>query len=105
MKSVELTGNWVYYDKNYSSFDPTKRTNPGDRQQSWQLPAYSLLDLHLSVPFRLAQNSAVFNLNCFNIFNKEHILRGEDGSGHDEESFVGFWGFGRNFSFSLHLSF
>lgn len=104
LNSFEVSANWVYYDKNYSDFDPAMRNNPDDHIQSWQLPAYSLLDLHLSIPFKLIKQSAVFNMSCFNVFDTIHILRGEDGVTHDEESFTGFWGFGRNFSFSLHLN-
>lgn len=105
MKQVEVTGNWILNDKIYSSFDPSNRNNADDRRQSWQLPAYSLLDLHVSVPFRFFEQHAAFNVSCFNVYDKEHIVRGEDGTEHDEAGFTGFWGFGRNFSFALHLSF
>jgi len=39
------------------------------------------------------------------VLNDKHIIRGEDGLDHSSETFRGFWGFGRTFSFSLRISF
>jgi hypothetical protein len=44
-------------------------------------------------------------LSCQNIFNKQTIIRGDDGVGHDLESFNGFWLLGRTFNISAKLSF
>lgn len=105
IKKISMTANWVWYDRHYSSFDPALRTNPGDRSQAFKIPAYSILDLHFSYPFEIMDQSARFGLSCFNAFDSNHIIRGEDGAGHTLKTFSGFWGFGRTFSFSLRINF
>jgi hypothetical protein len=101
----QFTGNWLYYGKIYAFFDPAGRSDPNDREQPFQIPAYNILDLHLNYPFLFFEKPAVFGMSCFNALNAEHIIRGEDGRQHDLESFRGFWGFGRSFNFSLRVSF
>jgi hypothetical protein len=105
LKTFSLTANWVYYDQLYASFDPALRSNPDDRDQPFNIPAYSLLDLHVLFPFRFGEFPASLNLSCYNLLDSEHIIRGEDGPGHDLESFSGFWGFGRNFNLALKVTF
>lgn len=105
LKTVTLSANWVYYDNIYASFDPTTRNNPDDNSQSFRIPGYSLIDLHLYYPFEFIHQPAVLSMNCFNLLNSEHIIRGEDGVDHDLDSFRGFWGFGRTFSVMLKLNF
>ena len=43
-------------------------------------------------------------VNGSNLLDTFYIERGQDGSGHDLETFRGFWGFGRNFNFGLRFS-
>jgi len=105
LKTFQLTGNWLYYDNIYARFDPAGRSDPDDTSQPYQIPAYNILDLHLTYPFSFINNQALFGVSCFNLLNSEHIIRGEDGADHDQSSFRGFWGFGRSFNFSLKFSF
>ena len=105
LNTFQLTGNWLYYDKIYASFDPAGRTDPDDKNQPYQMPAYNILDLHLTYPFSFAGKPALFVMSCFNVLDSEHIIRGEDGALHNQSSFRGFWGFGRTFNFNLRVSF
>jgi hypothetical protein len=101
----DLSGNWIFYDRMYADFSPTTRTDPNDRKQSYRMPSWHSLDLHLGIPFSIGSINLYGNISCFNVLNEKYIIRGEDGPGHDLESFRGFWGFGRNFNFSLRMSF
>jgi len=105
LRKFSVSGNWIYYDKHYASFDPALRSIPGDRSQAFKIPAYSVLDLHVDFPFLMFEQQARFSLSCYNVLNDKHIIRGEDGLDHSSETFRGFWGFGRTFSFSLRISF
>ncbi len=105
LKTFNMQVDWVYYDKMYAAFDPSGRTDPDDRAQPFRMPAYSMVDVHVEVPFRFAGQHADLNISCFNLLDQEHIIRGEDGSGHDLESFRGFWGFGRTFYAALKIRF
>ncbi len=105
LKIFDLVVNWVYYDKLFADFDPVARNNPKDNQQSFKIPSYYLVDIHLSTSFSIGSLPAIVNLSCFNVMNRTHILRGMDGPGHDIESFRGFWGFSRSFSIGITLKF
>jgi iron complex outermembrane recepter protein len=105
LKTFSITANWIYNDKLFASFDPALRTDPDDRSQPFKIPSYSLVDIHIYFPFRLENFPASLSLNCFNLFDSQHILRGEDGAGHNLETFAGFWDFGRNFNVALKVNF
>ena len=101
----DFSFNYTYNDRLYADFDPTSRNNPNDREQSFRLPAFSLIDAHLGYNFKIDDYDIFTGFSCFNLLNKEYIMRGEDGSSHNLSSFQGNWGFGRTFSFNLKLNF
>ena len=103
LRMLGLSAQWVYYDRLYADFNPAARTDPGDRQQSYRLPSYSLLDLFAEYGFRLAGMDVYLNAGCYNVLDQKHIIRGEDGSSHDLQSFRGFWGFGRTFNIAAKV--
>lgn len=96
---------WVYYDHLYADFNPVNRNDPGDREQSYRIPSYQVLDAHFIADFTMFGQEARVNLSCFNLLNSEHIIRGLDGAGHSINSFSGFWGFGRTINFGLAVNF
>lgn len=105
LRMFDLTGNWIYYDRMYADFSPTTRTDPSDTQQPYRIPSWHSLDLHLGFPFTIGSIDLYGNISCFNVLDHEYIIRGEDGPRHNLQDFRGFWGFGRNFNFSLKMSF
>ncbi|MGN0201542.1 MAG: TonB-dependent receptor [Candidatus Cryptobacteroides sp.] len=96
---------WQFNDRMYADFDPLTRTDPEDRTPSYRIPSYHLLgaDLSWSASFKR------FSLTVFaqgnNLLGTTFIERGKDGASHDLDTFTGFWGFGRNFSFGARFSF
>lgn len=105
MRTVSVSAAWIYYDRYYANFSPTTRTNPDDRSQSYRIPSYQNLDLHVICPFNVGKLKAEADLGCLNALNTKYIVRGEDGASHTADDFTGFWGFGRNFYVSLKLNF
>ncbi|HOI32460.1 MAG TPA: TonB-dependent receptor, partial [Bacteroidales bacterium] len=95
----------TYYDKHYADFAPDGRQNPADKLQSYRIPAYALLNIHLGTQLEIGKLPLSIYLNGNNLTDKVHILKGEDGPNHDRESFRGFWGFGRNFNVGVKLQF
>ncbi len=96
---------WVFYDRLYANFDPVNRNNPDDRKQPYRIPSYSLFDLYGGYDFQVKQFPVSLQLSCQNVFNKETIIRGDDGVGHNLETFSGFWSLGRTFNISAKISF
>ena len=101
-----LSVNWTFNDRMYADFEPEDRTDPDDRADPYRIPGYHLLgaDLGWSHDFPKGISTTLF-VTGSNLLDTFYIERGTDGSAHDLESFRGFWGFGRNFSFGLRLSF
>ncbi|PID95055.1 MAG: hypothetical protein CSA95_01575 [Bacteroidetes bacterium] len=102
---LTVRGEVRHYDRLYAGFDPVRRSHPQDRTQAWQLPSYTLVDLHLSGVFTLFGQPARVHLAILNLFNKEYLLRGVDGMDHTASSFAGFPGFGQTASVGLTLRF
>jgi iron complex outermembrane receptor protein len=73
---------WRFYDDYYSDFDPFSRTNPNDRAQSWQIPSYSLVDLHLNyrIPGQIAGTDVSVFAHVFNLFNNLYVQEATDNS-------------------------
>lgn len=105
MNAVSLSAYYNYYDLLYADFNPVNRTNPDDRAQSFQLPAYHNLDIYVSCPFRIGTLEAQADLGCQNVIGHEYIVRGTDGPAHSRADFTGFWGFGRTFFVAMQIKF
>jgi iron complex outermembrane recepter protein len=104
-QDIDVSGNFTFFDRLYANFDPALRINELDRAQSYRIPAYGLLDLHLGYLFKLGELPFYANMSCFNVLNRESIMRGEDGITHDLNSFSGFWTQGRTFNMAVKVSF
>ncbi len=101
--TIDLSARWIYYDRLYADFDPASRNNKNDNQQSYKLPAYNLMDIHILYSFVSNNRPITLSMSCYNIFDKQYIVRGEDGISHNINDFRGFWSFGRNFNFSIKI--
>ena len=100
-----FSADWVFYDRLYANFEPVNRNNPDDRSQPYRIPSYSLLDLYAGYDMQVKQFPVSLQLACQNVFNKQTIIRGDDGAGHDLATFTGFWSLGRTFNVSAKISF
>ena len=93
----------------YADIDPLKRTNPDDRATSYRIPGHHLLGATLCWSGNFNAASHKLGLMVFargnNLLGTQYIERGKDGASHDLDSFRGFWGFGRNFSFGVRFNF
>ncbi|MCK5906998.1 MAG: TonB-dependent receptor, partial [Flavobacteriales bacterium] len=114
--------NFLYFDNFYAAFDTASRivngTDEPDRDQSFQIPSYTTLDLRLGYAFQLAGLEWKANVNAYNVLDTKYMADGLDSVnkydsngdgtktyGHGKENFKGFMGWGRNFNFSLRVSF
>jgi hypothetical protein len=81
---------WRYYDNYYAEFDPFSRTQQfGIGEQVWQIPSYSLFDLHFAynLPARIAGANVTLFAHVFNLFNELYV---EDAV--DNSQFNGYYG-------------
>ena len=101
-----ISASWKFNDRMYADFDPADRTSADDMSASYRIPSYHLLDMTADWKHSFGKG---FSLSVFasvsNLLDTMYIERGKDGASHDLESFRGFWGFGRSFSFGLRMAF
>jgi hypothetical protein len=116
-RHIVLGADYVLNDNLYARFSPEKRTDSTDREQSYKLPAFGILNAMFKYKFKFAGLNSYFQINAFNVLDELYATEGwdnahgvKDSSGnktytHSQENFMGFWGFGRNFNFSLKIMF
>ena len=71
---------WNYNDEYYSEYDPFSRTDKDDRGQVWQIPAFSLFNLHIAynLPIDVADISVFAHV--FNLFDELYVSDAVDNS-------------------------
>jgi hypothetical protein len=94
-----------YNDRMYAHFEPSRRTNADDRQQSYRIPSSFVSDVHVQFPFEANNLATDLFFSCNNLWNTHYIERGDDGATHDRTSFRGFWASGRTVQVGLRARF
>ncbi|MBU2506753.1 MAG: TonB-dependent receptor, partial [Bacteroidetes bacterium] len=58
------------------------RTNPADTDESWKIPSYGLLDLHLAydIPFQFSGVNLQLFANVFNALDELYVMDAADNS-------------------------
>jgi outer membrane receptor for ferrienterochelin and colicin len=104
---------YKYYDNYYADYNISTRIDPDDRTQSWKIPSYGILDLHLSyiLPFEIADayKFKVF-AHVFNALDETYIQDALDNSkysgwdkDHDADDAEVFFGLPRFFNVGLSI--
>jgi hypothetical protein len=107
---------YKYYDNYYADYNISTRIDPEDRAQSWKIPSYGVLDVHLSylLPFEIA-GGYKFNVfaHVFNALDETYIQDAvdnsdynawyQDGNDHDSNSAEVFLGSPRFFNVGLSI--
>lgn len=99
-----LSVDWQFNDRMYADFDPVTRTDPVDRSPAYRIPSYHLLGATLSWYRKTGRTGLTLFVTGSNLLGSIYIERGKDGASHDIDTFRGFWGLGRTFSFGIRLS-
>ncbi len=94
---------WVYNDKFFSNFDPSKKTDEEDRFDAYQIPSYYNLDARIGYDLNLGDRKLTLGMQAFNITDVKFL---SDATDKDGTTFsYGFPGFGRNFNFFAKFTF
>ncbi len=102
---IHLGTDIIYYDNFYADFDPADRDDPNDREQAYKVPSWVMVNFYAAYDFKVAGLGSQFTFNIYNVFDQVYWADAHDGSGHDEASVRGFYGFGRTFNFGWKLFF
>ncbi len=103
--NLYATFSWDANANMYADFEPSSRTSKTDGD-AYKLPAYHVCNATIgwNTTFSSMLSMNVF-ATCTNIFDAIYIQRGIDGKSHDLESFRGYWGAPRMWSFGIRLRF
>ena len=105
---VKIKG--VYYDRFFADFDPSD----AEGLDMWQMPAYTLFNLHLGNTFYFEKSSISLRLNVLNLFDKQYL---SDANNNDDRAITNnnqnsdaasagvFFGLGRRFITSIEYKF
>ena len=104
-KSFKFSAEYLYFADLYAEFDPADRSDPDDKSQPYQLPAYDLLDLHIGYKFNIGNLKAYAGMNVFNALNTDYMAEAIDGTDHTRETVEAWWGYQRNFNFVTKIYF
>ena len=82
VKGMSFQVLWSMYSNMYANWEPTSRTDPNDRGQSWETPSYNILDLHFyyALPFNFSGVSFQVFAHAFNLLDTIYIQDAVDES-------------------------
>ena len=92
----------------YAKFDPANRTDARDRNPSWKLPDYALVDLHAgyTIPGTVFGTGKLkLQLHIFNLLNTRYISDADDGPAHNAATALVFFGLPRRWNVSLSYAY
>ncbi len=94
--------NWNYNDRHWADFNPINRTDINDRNESYRIPEYHILNLSFTWEQTISNRlGMILFCNINNLLDSEYIERSKDGKNHKRETFTGYWGAPRNISFGI----
>lgn len=99
-----LHASYTWNDRFYADFDPSRRTSHSS-EQPYRIPGFGIAMIQTGFSFSISDIKAYASVACNNLFDTVYVVRGEDGEGHDQASFMGYWGMGRTFRVSFRFSF
>lgn len=119
-KRLYIKSQYTWFDRNFANFEPAGLEGENAGRQSWQMPSYGLMDLHLGYGFPV-KNTGIkgstpylnFRLSVLNLLDEIYIadaqnndrFTGQTGNNFDAESAAVFYGLGRRFNASIQLEF
>ncbi|MEM7161282.1 MAG: TonB-dependent receptor [Bacteroidota bacterium] len=116
IKNASITAAYVHFSNYYSDFDPSTLRGSNEGRQSWKIPDYGTLNLHLNYRFEFFDYRARFNFNVLNALNTTYVSDAENNArfartindtldSFDATSAGVFFGQGRRFNTSITITF
>jgi len=106
LPKFRISANYNYYGNVYSYFDVTNRTvASAEGVDAWKMPNYQLVDLGLRYNFKMGGFNATLVGNCYNLLNTQYLSDATDGTSHNYDTALVYYGFGRTWAASLKVKF
>ncbi|WP_442846929.1 TonB-dependent receptor [Leeuwenhoekiella sp. H156] len=104
LASTTVRASFNYAADYFASYDPTGRLQP-NLPQTWEMPAFGLLDLGLTHRFEFGGFNAQINANVFNVLDTEYISDAQDGNNSVAETALVYYGAGRTYTVGAKINF
>ncbi len=106
LPNLKIGADIYHADKIFADFDVENRTTEeSEGIDSWQMPAYQLLNANARYNFDLAGFESTVYMNVDNILDTEYISDAKDGAGHNAQTSAVWYGWGRTWNMGLKLRF
>lgn len=106
LKNLKIGAEYNYYADNFADFDPNSRDSENDRGvQSWELPDYGVMNANLRYQFKVNELDVSLLGNLNNVLDTEFIGDARDGSAHNAQSALVYYGQGRTWTLGLRVNF
>jgi hypothetical protein len=108
LKSGYVKVKYTYFDRYFSNFDPFSLTGANGGTESWEIPSYGLMSIHMGYRVRFEKSSLHFKGNVFNALNTWYISdarNNQNGNTFDAQSSGVFVGQGTTFNVSVGFEF
>jgi len=106
LPKFKLSLDFNHYDRLYSLFDVATRTKAVDEGvDAWEMPSYQLLDLSFKYDFKMGGFNTTLVGSVNNLLDAEYLSDATDGSNHNYDTAIGYFGFGRTWSTTLKIKF
>lgn len=79
---------YTYFDRFYANFDPFSLNGDNEGRQSWKLPAYGLLDLHVGYTLDMDESQIDFRFSAFNVLNTIYLVNAQNNDPYGEWNFT-----------------
>jgi outer membrane receptor protein involved in Fe transport len=105
IKQLYVKTRYTYFDKNFANFDPTLLVNDNRDRDSWQMPAYGLLDFFAGYDFRYWKTQFTITAGINNVLNTIYLTDAQNGNQFDATTAAVYMGMGRRITGSLRITF
>lgn len=105
VKNLYFKGNFTWFGKNFSNFDPLTLTPENANRESWKMPNYSLVDFHAGYEFKYWNLRFNLSANLINVFDMKYITDAQNGYDFNAATSLVYLGQGRRFTTSLKITF
>jgi len=113
-RRVYVKARYTWFDRYYSAFEPTSLAGANAGRESWKIPSYGIMDVHVGGSFKFNKKVPVsIRLSILNALNSNYIsdaqnndqYSGQSWNNFDASSATVFFGQGRRFNASIQLKF
>ena len=80
----------TYFGRNFANFDPESLRGPDVRRDSWQMPDYTLFDLHLGYRFKVRGVQLALRASIINLFDTIYISDARNNDDFNSPAFSDF---------------